>query len=64
MAPQFELHDFTFEKDCLKSSSSASQLSEGRSLEKVSALYVETVNYLKSVMLTFGSLSIACTRSV
>ena len=60
VAPRFELHDFTFDNDCLKSSSSASRLSEGRLLEKVSALYIKTVNYSKSVMLTFGSLSIAC----
>ena len=44
--------------------SSVSRLSKGKLLEKVSALYIETVNYSKSVKLTFGSLSIACLGSV
>ena len=54
--------DPTFENSCLVSSSSASRLSDGtrRSLEYVSALYIEIVNYLKPIRMTFGSLSIAC----
>ena len=52
--------DLSFENSCLVSSSSASRLSNGRSLEYISALYVEIVNYLKSIRMTFGSLSIAC----
>ena len=39
--------DLTFVIDCLISSSSLSQLSVGISLEKVYALYAETVSYLK-----------------
>ena len=46
--------DLTFENSFLVSSSSASRLSNGRSLEYVSALYVKTVNYPKSVRMTFG----------
>ena len=57
--------DLTFENSCLVSSLSASRLSNGRSLEYISALYVEIVNYLKSVRMTFGSpVSIACLWSV
>ena len=52
--------DLTFENSCLVSSLSASWLSDGRSLEYVSALYVEIVNYSISVGMTFGSLSIGC----
>ena len=37
--------NLTFENSCLVSSSSVSQLSDGRSLEYISALYVENVNY-------------------
>ena len=56
--------DLSFENSCLVSSSSACQLSDGRLLEYISALYVEIVNYLKSTRMTFGSLSIACLWSV
>ena len=56
--------DLTFENSCQISSSSASQLSECRLLQKVNALYTEAVNYSKSVSLTFCSLSIACLGSV
>ena len=52
--------DLTFDNYCLVPSWSASWLSEGRSLEKVSALYIETVNYSKSIRMTFGSLYVAC----
>ena len=55
--------DLSFENSCLVSSSSAPRLSDGRSLEYISALYVEIVNYLKSTRMTFGSLSMltSCT---
>ena len=44
--------DLTFENSCLVSSSGASRLSDGRSLEYVSALDIEIVNYSKSVRIT------------
>ena len=50
--------NLTFENSCLVSLN-ASQLSDGRLLE-----YVEIVNYLKSIRMTFSSLSIACLWSV
>ena len=63
-ARDLKITNLTFENSCLVSSLSASRLSNGRSLEYVSALYIETVNYSKSVRMTFGSLSIACLWSV
>ena len=54
----------TFNNGRLMSSSSVSWLSEGRLLENISTLHVDIVNYLKSVRMTFGSLSIACLWSM